>query len=204
MLTATNSVADLALFDLTNNAPGQFLRLKRTMIDLSHAVETAAAQAAAPGRLFAGFQRFSFFAREAGRYAQLTAAYNGCWIFGVADVDLPAIPGVTPIAIPPHSPLASEWFVIADGPAFGMALLTADTNGFAIADNSRRFMGILTADTSIVRAAATRLTDALDIAPASWTIDPRGTLRGYEVITNYTVGLQEERAATRQARSTAR
>ena len=201
MTTAASiDIAELALFDLTNEAPGQFLRIKRTMIDISHVIEDVAAHAAMPCCLFAGFQRLSLFAKEAERYARLAQHYNGCWIFGVADVELPVIPGITAVALPPHSPLTQEWFVVADGPTFGTALLTADTNGFAIADASRRFMGIWTADRDIVRAASVRLSQAVGVNEPTWPISDAGTLHGYEQMTNHLLAIHEERATTKRSR----
>jgi DICT domain-containing protein len=181
------------LFDLIADVPGHFLRVKRSMIDISHALEEAATTTTIPCHLFISIQRFSLLEREARRYARLSSAWRHAWVFGVADVEPPQIPNVTPIVIPPHHPLAQEWFVVVDGPEFGAALLTADVSGFAIADESRRFMGLWSADTALVRAASNRMMQALELPPCSWQIDCAASLAIFTQLSNQLVALHEER-----------
>ncbi|WP_029215585.1 DICT sensory domain-containing protein [Kallotenue papyrolyticum] len=194
------ALGQLSLFELITDYPGHFLRVKRTMIDLSHAIEEAAARTAQPGWLFAGFQRFSLFRSEAQRYARLAAALRGCYIFGVPDVAPPELPGITALALPQESPLCREWFVVVDGPDFATALLSADVTGDALPDPMRRFMGIWSADPTLVRAASTRLCAALDLPTPDWQPNLGGTLAGYEAISNYVLALSEERWLTRRRR----
>lgn len=193
----TPTLEQLSLFDLIADVPGHFLRIKRTMIDVSHAIEEGAALATPPCHVFVGFQRLSLFAKQAARYAQLSAHWQHCWVFGVPDTDLPAIPNITPVAISPRHPLAKEWFVVADGPSFGSALLTADVSGFAIGDPSRTFMGLWSADPVLVRQASTRIATALKLPLPDWTINGQTTLATYDRMANQLVALHEERMLVR-------
>lgn len=195
--TPPDTFSQLSLFELIADYPGQFLRVKRTMIDLSHAIEEAAARADQPGWLFAGFQRFSLFRPEAERYAILARHLRGCYICGLPDAPLPEVPGVTALALPPDSPLCHEWFVVVDGPTFATALLSADVNRDALPDPQRRFMGIWSADPTLVRAASRRLCQALQLPPPDWEPNLQGTLAGYEHISNYVLALSEERWLSR-------
>ncbi len=187
----TSAIDTTSVFDLIADVPGHFLQVKRTMIHLSHALEEEAARAAKPCRMFVGFQRFSLFAKEIERYTRLARYYDGCVIFGVADQPAPQIPGVIAVEIAPDSPLAKEWFVVADGPSFGSALLTADTNEFAA--RSRQFLGIWSAEPSLVRAASVRLATALELPSPTWDIDVASTLRSFATISNQMLAHHEER-----------
>lgn len=188
----------VSAFELIADVPGQVLRIKRTMIDISHEIEQTASRASAPCQLFVGFQRLSLFARNTDRYTELSQGWQHCWVFGEADIEPPSVPNVTVVTIPPHSPLTKEWFVIADGPAFGVALLTADVSGFAIADARRRFMGLWSADPQLVRRASTQLATAINLPAPDWTIAAALTLRAYDSMTNNLVALHEERLLSLQ------
>jgi hypothetical protein len=193
--------ANLSLFELANDVAHHFLRYMRTMIDISEAIETTAAQNP-PCSLWVGFQRFSLFAPHYQRYLQHSRSWQHCWIFGVADVPLPRIPNITAIAVEPHHALAKEWFVVADGPRFGSALLAADTSGFAISERDRRFMGVWSADPTLVRRASSRLAQAVGEPIPSWKIDSTHSLQAYDQITNRLAAIQEDRiTAYRQAGS---
>lgn len=183
----------LSLFDLIADIPGHLLRIKRTMVDISHALEEAAATSSAPCRVFASFQRFSLFAGEAARYQRLSQTWDHAWTFGTADVEPPQIHNVTPVHLPAHHPLTKEWFVVVDGPSFGAALLTADVSGFAIGDRSRQFIGLLSTDAGLVRAASNRMTTALGLEPCTWDIDCTGTLETFTHVSNQLIALHEER-----------
>lgn len=182
----------LSLFDLIADIPGHLLRIKRTMVDISHALEEAAATGG-PCQVFSSFQRFSLFEGEAARYLRLSRTWNHGWVFGIPDVEPTQIPNVTAVHLPAHHPLAREWFVVIDGPNFGAALLTADVSGFAIGDKSRQFMGLLSTDAGLVRAASNRLTRALGLEPCSWDIDCMASLETFTNMSNQLMALQEER-----------
>jgi DICT domain-containing protein len=183
----------LSVFELISDVPGHFLRYKRTMIDISNVIEDTAAAHTPSCLMWVGFQKFSLFAAQEQRYRRLAQSWKHCWIFGVEDAPLPNIPNVTPIAVTPDHPLAKEWFVIADGPAFGTALLAADTSGFAISDRQRRFMGLWSADPGLVRQASSRLAQAINEPAPSWKINCASTLRAYDQMANWLVAAQEER-----------
>jgi DICT domain-containing protein len=183
----------LSVFELITDIPGQFLRYKRTMIDISNVIEDTAAKHTPACLMWVGFQKFSLFAAQEQRYRRLAQSWKHCWIFGVDDAPLPELPNVTPVAVTPDHPLAKEWFVIADGPSFGSALLAADTSGFAIADRQRKFMGLWSADPALVRRASSRLAQAIDEPAPFWKIDCASTLRAYDQMANWLVAAQEER-----------
>lgn len=192
--------AQLSIFELIADVPGHFLRYKRTMLDISHAIENTAAMHSPGCLLWVSFQKFSLFAAQEQRYRQLAQSWEHCWIFGVADAELPEIPNVTPITLSPNHPLAKEWFVVADGPSFGSALLAADTSGFAISDNERRFMGLWSADPALVRLASSRLSQAINEPEPFWNIDCGSTLRAYDQMANGMVAAQEERTFSQTAK----
>lgn len=191
----------LSVFELLTDIPGHFLRYKRTMLDISHAIEEAAAAHTPACSLWVSFQKFSLFAAQEQRYRRLAQSWEHCWIFGVDDAPLPELPNVTPVALTPDHPLAKEWFVVADGPSFGSALLAADTSGFAIADSQRQFMGLWSADPALVRLASTRLAQAIDEPAPFWNIDCGSTLRAYDHMANWLVAAQEERAVSKRSRT---
>lgn len=193
----TPQLHELSTFDLIADVPGQFMRIKRTMLDISHALEDAAA-ASPESYVFVGFQRFSLIKPQLTRYLRLSSQWKHCWLFGVPDVAPPSIPNITPIAIDASSPLAQEWFVIVDGPAFGSALLTAETSSQAIGDPRRYFMGLWSADAGLVRRASTRLANALNIAAPTHRIDSQSTLRHYDLICNHLLAVHEERLLSAQ------
>jgi DICT domain-containing protein len=193
---------NLSLFEMANDVPHLFLRYKRTMIDISKAIETMAAESRACS-LWVGLQRFSLFEPNYERYRELSRSWQHCWIFGVPDVPLPQLPNITAIPIEPYHALAKEWFVIADGPEFGSALLAADTSGFAIAERQRQFMGVWSADPTLIRRASARLAQAVGEPTPSWKIDSTQSLRMYDQIANWLIATQEDRiTASSQARGT--
>lgn len=200
MSVSTTLLDATSVFDLIADIPGHLLRIKRTMIGISHVLEDAAAATPAPCHLFVGFQRLSLFARQWQRYQQFSPRWAHCFVFGLPDADVPPLPRVTVVPIDPCSPLANEWFVVADGPSFSSALLSADTSGFAIADPSRRFLGLLTADPLVVRAASTRLLAALDRPALDHTVNPYHVIQAYERISSQILALHEEQLLTSNAR----
>lgn len=172
------NIPPVSLFDLIAEAPGQLLRIKRPMIQASHELEQAAVAAKAPCQVFAGFQRFSLFAKQTQRYAALAPHWAQCWVFGEADVLAPHVPGVKFVSLPAGHQLLNEWFVVVDGPKYGAALITADISGFAIADAEHRFMGRYTDDLTVVRSATARLTDALGLSAPTWESDGSAATHG--------------------------
>ena len=195
MSTVTDhaAIASLSVFDLIADVPGHLLRLKPTMIDISHALERAATRTATPGRVFAGFQRLSLYARSQSYYAALSSAGYQVWVFGVPDAEVAPLPNVTVVPIAPEAPLVQEWFVVVDSPEFGAALLTADVSGFLLGDASRRFMGLWSAEAVLVRAASDRIASALALPGCDWPIGCATSLAAFTTMSSELLALHEER-----------
>ncbi|MCU0491078.1 MAG: ATP-binding protein [Chloroflexaceae bacterium] len=118
---------------------------------ISHEIEDVVINNELPVDFYAGFQCFSFFARQLNRYRKLAAICRRVFVWGVADITPPAIPGVEYIPISPDDSLAREWFLVVDTPEFFTALLTQEqTYGQQVAPGQRRFKGIWTYDPDLV------------------------------------------------------
>lgn len=105
-MQSNGTLNQLSMFNLIADVPSHFLSLKRTMIDISYALEETAAMGTAPCQVFVGFQRFSLFAPHVVRYAQLAHSWDYCWILGVPNAEIPTLPNITAVPIDPDSPLA--------------------------------------------------------------------------------------------------
>ncbi|ETX00264.1 MAG: hypothetical protein ETSY1_11900 [Candidatus Entotheonella factor] len=90
-----------------------------TLRTLSYEFENAILQGNIQGRLFAGFQKMSYFLTRLDRYSQLAQVVGQIWIFGIPDVDLPqSIEGITFVPLREHDRLVKEWFLVIDSPVF--------------------------------------------------------------------------------------
>jgi methanogenic corrinoid protein MtbC1 len=101
-----------------------------------------------------GTLRFSLFRLHQGRIAQLAPHCRSVTVYGEADVEPPAMPGVEFVAVPPGSPLSQEWFVVIDSPFFWGGLITQAVPERA-SGTMRRYLfdGALTADERVVSRA---------------------------------------------------
>ncbi len=118
---------------------------------ISHEIEDVIVNNRLPVDFYAGFQRFSYFERQVKRYRRLAAVCRRVYIWGVADINPPAIPGVEFIPVSPDSDIAREWFLVVDTPNFFTALLTQEaTYGQDLPKGQRRFQGVWTYDESLV------------------------------------------------------
>jgi hypothetical protein len=59
---------------------------------------------ALPARVFAGFQKWSFVVPVVYRYARLARIARGVWVFGLPDIDPPAIAGVNWVSLTGDTP----------------------------------------------------------------------------------------------------
>lgn len=134
------------------------------MNTISHAIENIVVQHGLQVDFYAGFQRFSFFLRQAERYKKLAQAARRVYVWGVADVTPPQIDGVVYVPIEPDHELAREWFVVVDSPEFFTALMTHEaTFGQAIPKAARRFRGVWTYDADIIARAHLLLSQDLGL-----------------------------------------
>jgi hypothetical protein len=104
------------------------LLTKRSLVAVSHAIESAALAVAEDGPLvvFALFQRMPYLDRERAVYERI-AAYAAATVVGVVGQRPEALPvGAYGVALEETEDLAREWSVVALTPRFGAALVAYD------------------------------------------------------------------------------
>jgi GGDEF domain-containing protein len=120
---------------------------KKTLVEISHAIERFAL-AAAPGSplvVIAMFQKLSYFSREVEVYRDI-AARSAVTVVGLAEDYPPELPpGVRHTLVKANHPLAREWSVTVLGPEGGATLVavdqeTLDPNAHTI-EEGRSFLG---------------------------------------------------------------
>jgi signal transduction histidine kinase len=116
-------------------------------------------------RIFAGFQKFSYFLPRLDRYRELARVADGIWIFGLPDVDLPVIPGLFYVPLCESDRLVSEWFLVVDSPEYFTALTAQDLSGFDVPASRRRFRGVWTFEDTLVHHLQVTLTRSLGLPP---------------------------------------
>lgn len=79
-----------------------------------------------PVDLYTGIQSFSEMATDIPRYKSLGAVCRRVFIFGVADMTPPSIPGVEFFPLSPDTGLAKERFFLINTPSFWAALLAKE------------------------------------------------------------------------------
>jgi len=142
-----------------------------TLLSISHGIEDAVMQYRLRGAFFAGFQRLSAFMPQRNRFARLAALVGEVFVFAIPDVPVPTVPGVEFILLEPDAPLAEEWFIVFEHPAFTVSLFTRQTqqeDSAAIAFGRQRFyQGAMSFSPAMARAAADALWAALGRAPTT-------------------------------------
>lgn len=113
---------------------------------------------------YAGFQRFSTFVVKQKRYARLGAVCRRVYVFGVADIPAPRIPGVEFIALTPDDALAQEWFLHIDAPELWTALVTREEQGRDPITDGRRFAGLWSFDSAIAERISLLISQQLGTA----------------------------------------
>jgi DICT domain-containing protein len=116
------------------------------------------------GRVYAGFEKFSRMEAIVERYLRIADVSERLYVFGEDDWRPPRHPNMRLIAAANDSPLAREWFVIADSSNLRVALIAHDEDGFETPVlEARRFRALKTSNAQIVAqlaAAAEGLIDA--------------------------------------------
>lgn len=160
----------------------QVLR-KRTLVQVSRAIEHEALARAASPVVVAAFQREHFYRQVSWRYDRLAQQADATVVFAdFGEVRHPE-DGCTEMPIGPGDVLGNEWAVVVDAPGYAATLLGWEQPGItdpAEADGERRFECIWTTDPRATRRAAAagarlcgridaehgaRLQDALDDRP---------------------------------------
>ncbi|MBC8075341.1 MAG: B12-binding domain-containing protein [Chloroflexales bacterium] len=172
--TTDDTVSLCALVDAMPNAP-QLRHPADALMVIGRQLELIVQADRLVADVALGTLRFSFFRLHQGRITQLAAHCRSITVYGLADVDLAPVPGVTFVPLSPASPLCHEWFVVVDSPDFWGALLTrAVPNRAGGVLRRYLFEGALTADEQIVRRATALLGFGQHLA------DPIGATRHSE------------------------
>ncbi|HEY9297144.1 MAG TPA: DICT sensory domain-containing protein, partial [Phormidium sp.] len=85
-----------------------------TMNVISHLIEDQILNHKLTVDLYAGFQRFSDFSEQLPRYMRLGDMCRRVFVFGVADIQPPSIPGIEFIELSPTSALGRERFLLVN------------------------------------------------------------------------------------------
>ncbi|NJP05861.1 MAG: hypothetical protein HC837_09675 [Chloroflexaceae bacterium] len=142
---------------------GMFVNSISIMTAISHQIEDIVLKHQLAVDLFAGFQRFSTFARQQKRYEQLAQICRRIFIWGIPDVEPPVLPRVNYIHVSETMEIAREWFLIVESPDFFTALLAQErTYDMNITQKERLFEGIWTYDASLVSQSAALSLDMLN------------------------------------------
>lgn len=152
------------LLERINQGP-LVLRDRRTMTRISYTIENATRSNHARNRIFSGFQRFSKFLPQENRYREIAAYAESVYVFGVPDVELPAIQNVTYVPLTTSDYLSREWFVISAGRNFNSALCSNELTHIDDPDETRQFEGLWTFSGGMVDILQSWLSSAVD-APA--------------------------------------
>lgn len=157
----------LSLFEIANrwNVQRLFADYRGALKTISYQIENTVMLGGVFTRMFAGFQKFSYFLPRADKYRELARIADGIWIFGIPDVDLPAIPGVIYVPLSEKDKLVSEWFLVVDSPEYFTALAAEDLSGFKVPPSKRRFRGVWTFEDTLVNHLQVTLSKALGLPP---------------------------------------
>lgn len=151
---------------------------KRTLIDLSHAMEDQALLAADHPIVLATFQTARFVAPELERYRLLARQSPLTVMFARAassDVDAKR-DGVIPVDLAPDDPLCDEWHVVVMAHNFMALLLCREVGGSPRrlpdprADLDRQFESLWTFEPDVVRYAATLFLKRVQVAWPAWPL----------------------------------
>lgn len=155
-----------------------FLHQRAAMLVMSFEIEEHFQAAAAPGTLFSGFQQFSKFIHHADWYRQIAEKGHRVIVFGIPDVEPPAIPGISYVHLTNNHALAREWFVIANTKEYYSALVAEELTEFSpdagtLTDNHEQFHGIWTFDEQLVSDLSMALHEALGLKRLPHNSEPR-------------------------------
>lgn len=126
------------------------LNHRRTMNLISYEIEDVTLVDHTATRIFSGFQVFSKFLPQQKRYREMAQHAESIYVFGVPDIEPPAIPNITYVALDRYDKLAKEWFLVSYGQGYASALATEELTDLSTPDEQRIFKGLWTFDLSLV------------------------------------------------------
>lgn len=138
---------------------------RRTMNLISYEIENATLIDGVRGRIFSSFQRMSSFIPQIPRYTQLAAKAESVYVFGVPDVQVPAIPNLRYIPLPADAQLTREWFVILEAPNYHSVLATEELTEPNTRDHERMFHGVWTFNAEITTILQEWMSSLVDAQP---------------------------------------
>ena len=198
-LTLPEAGAPLSLFALARAARERhvFEDDRRGLQHVTRDIENTILAEALPARVFAGFQKWSFVLPVLHRYTRLARIARGVWVFGLPDVDPPAVPGLTWVSLHERHALAQEWFLLADSGRYFATLAAQALSGFDVPVERRRFRAVWSFDDALLRELTGRLGGLLGL-PAEPTGEPRdyaGQLAQVDAVMSRLVTLLQRRGA---------
>jgi DICT domain-containing protein len=144
---------------------------KRTMMNLSHAIEDEYCARSEPAALFASFQRERFYRHAEHRWRDLARTAE----IAVAFADFPRKrkPRAAPLELPVDrtDPASREWTIVCDGVGYAACLAGLELPGQdGVPDMERRFETLWSVEADVVREA-TRVALALGSRSAPELLD---------------------------------
>lgn len=132
-----------------------------TTVDvISHLIEDQILNHKLPVDLFTGCERFSRFVRELPRYTSLGSICRRVFVFGIPDIEPPALPGIEYIRLDANSALAQERFVVVNTSDFWSALLARGIESDAGTDTEQSFDGIWFYDEQVIERVSLLISQA--------------------------------------------
>lgn len=127
---------------------------RRALVALAHAIEDECCARAERPILFGAFQRERFYRRSEKRWRDLARGARMAVVMAdfAGVTEPPDAPAEVPFAR--EDPLAREWVVICDGPAYAACLAARERPGAVPGDAERRFETLWTVDPPAVRDAS--------------------------------------------------
>ena len=128
---------------------------KRTMMNLSHAIEDEFCARAEPGALFASFQQERFYRHAEQRWRDLSRTAEIAIVF--ADFRRKRKPRGAPLELPVglSDPASREWTLVCDGEGYAACLAGLELPGQdGVPDMERRFETLWSVEPDVVREAS--------------------------------------------------
>jgi signal transduction histidine kinase len=148
-----------------------FVGHRHSLLKISEAIEDIVLANRLPARVFAGFQKLSFFLPVYERFAELALHAESVWIFGVPDVVPPENPHLHYVLLEENHPLVNEWFLVVGADGYRNALIARDLSGFQVSQQRRRFQGTWLFDAELVDQLLDWFGAIVGIAPLALSLD---------------------------------
>lgn len=190
------SIGDTSLFDIITQHTNQplFTRHRSSLVKISREIEDGVIHNQVKARIFAGFQKLSFFVPHHRRYQHMAQYAESIWVFGLPDVTTPEIPGVQVVPLPDDAQFVGEWFLIAEAEDYFSALVAKDLTGFAVPNNQRLFEGAWTFDADIVQRLQQELSTIVGLPPLEYSVrDYVAQTAQFSVVVNDLINSLEHR-----------